>query len=68
MAKSTRVNTKPQKRPPVTGTLIGVRLQPDMLDALDAVIAKNQPTVTRPEAIRIALGEWLRSHGHMTAN
>ena len=33
-------------------TLIGVRLQPFHLKALDAWIAKQKPPVTRPEAIR----------------
>jgi hypothetical protein len=58
MSKSTRVNTNNQKivrkkRPPVTGTLIGVRLQPLPLSRLDAWIAKqNEPGLGRPEAIR----------------
>jgi hypothetical protein len=55
MAKSTRVITKqvPRKRPPVTGTLIGVRLQPDELEALDAwSAAQNDPKPSRPEALR----------------
>lgn len=56
MAKATRVITK--KRPPVTGTLIGVRLQPDSLDAVDAWRKKQDDLPSRPEAIRqlVALG------------
>jgi hypothetical protein len=34
------------------GTLIGVRLQPDQLAAIDAWIAKQDEPPTRPEAIR----------------
>jgi hypothetical protein len=41
-----------RKRPKQTGTLIGVRLQPDQLSALDAWIAKQPGAITRPEAIR----------------
>jgi hypothetical protein len=53
MAKSTSDNTTPRwKRSAVKGTLIGVRLQPFHLKALDAWIAKQHPPVTRPEAIR----------------
>lgn len=32
--------------------MIGVRLQPDQIAALDAWIAAQPETVTRPEAIR----------------
>jgi hypothetical protein len=48
-------NTK-RKRASQTGELIGVRLQPDQLGALDAWIARQpDPTPSRPEAIRILL-------------
>jgi len=54
MSKSTRDNTKisTRKRPPETGTLIGVRLQRPDLHALDewAAMQKDQPS--RPEAVR----------------
>lgn len=39
------------KRPGQSGTLIGVRLQPDELDLLDAWIAAHEP-MSRPEAMR----------------
>lgn len=53
MAKQT-VITKKRRGPAPTGkgTLIGVRLQPSQLAALDAWIAKQDKSVTRPEAIR----------------
>jgi hypothetical protein len=41
-----------RKRPPVTGTLIGVRLQPPELARLDGWIAKQDSAFNRPEAIR----------------
>jgi hypothetical protein len=53
MAKSIRDNTKRRRGRPVTtgkGTLVGVRLQPAHLVALDAWIAKQDAPLTRPEA------------------
>jgi hypothetical protein len=41
-----------RKRSAVTGTLVGVRLQPDQINAIDSWAAKQSPPVTRPEAIR----------------
>jgi hypothetical protein len=53
MIKSTSDNTTPRwKRSAVKGTLIGVRLQPFQLAALDAWIDKQSAPLTRPEAIR----------------
>lgn len=39
--------------------MIGVRLQPDQLAALDAWIAAQEPQPTRPEAIRHILSGFL---------
>lgn len=47
------------------GQLIGVRLQPDLLAALDAYIQSVDPDATRPEAVRRALSEWLEECGHL---
>jgi hypothetical protein len=53
MKKSTRVNTKtPKKRPPVTGELVGVRIQPDMATMLDDWRRQQDDLPGRPEAIR----------------
>jgi hypothetical protein len=54
MAKSSYDNiAKPiRKRSAKTGTLVGVRLQSNQLKAIDAWAAKQEPPVTRPEAIR----------------
>lgn len=55
MNSSIRDNMKIRKRPPVTGTLVGVRLQPDLLAWLDAERAKLDPAPSRPEMIRNVL-------------
>ena len=53
MASPSGDNTKSQKkRPPETGTLIGTRLQPRALDALDNWRRKQADIPSRPEAIR----------------
>jgi hypothetical protein len=54
MAKASYDNiTRPvRKRSAVTGTLVGVRLQAGQIKAIDAWAAKQDPPVTRPEAIR----------------
>ena len=51
------VITKKRRGPAPTGkgTLVGVRLQPSQLDALDGWIAKQGASMTRPEAIRVVL-------------
>ena len=53
MAKKT-VITRKRRGPAPTGkgTLIGVRLQPSQLQALDTWIAEQDSSLTRPEAIR----------------
>jgi hypothetical protein len=53
MAKQT-VITKKRRGPAPTGkgTLVGVRLQPSQLAALDTWIAKQDAPLTRPEAMR----------------
>jgi hypothetical protein len=54
MTKSTRATTKTasRKRPSETGTLIGVRLQPESLSRLDAWAAAQDDRPSRPEAVR----------------
>jgi hypothetical protein len=43
--------------------LVGVRLQPDMIIAVDDWAAKREPLVTRPEAIRGILKIGLKAKG-----
>jgi hypothetical protein len=53
MAKSSSDNTTPRlRRSPEKGTLIGVRVQPDDLAAVDAWRDKQEDQPSRPEAIR----------------
>ena len=59
MAKSIRVYTK-TKRAESPGTMVGVRLQPDQLAALDKWIeGQEEPRPSRPEAIRKILAAGL---------
>jgi hypothetical protein len=53
MAKSSSDNTTPRwKRSSEKGTLVGVRLQPNDLAAVDQWAEKQKEPHTRPEAIR----------------
>lgn len=62
MANSSRDNMKtPKKRAPVTGELVGVRIQPDMAKALDDWRRKQIDLPGRPEAIRRLLEQALRA-------
>jgi hypothetical protein len=61
MSASSRDNTK-RRRAKQTGTLVGVRLQPDGLTALDEFIAQSaDPGYSRPEAIRALMDEALKT-------
>jgi hypothetical protein len=72
MAKSTTVITqlrkKPGPAPTGKGTLIGVRLQPDLLSALDRFCAESGNGISRPEALRIAFKDWATGQGYLTAD
>lgn len=59
MAKQEKTITQNRRGRPATGlgTLIGVRLQPDLLAWLDAERAKLVPEPSRPEMIRQMLEE-----------
>lgn len=53
MGKQTVITQKRRgPKPTGKGLLLGVRLHPPFLKALDAWIAKNNPDLTRPEAVR----------------
>ena len=62
MAKSIYDNiARPmRKRSVVIGTLVGVRLQAGQIKAVDAWAAKQEPPVTRPEAIRSMIDAMLQ--------
>ena len=55
MAKSIDVNANKRGRPKTTGTgrLVGVRLLPDLLAAVDAFRAAQAGALSRPEAVRL---------------
>jgi hypothetical protein len=55
MTKSINVNANKRGRPVTTGTgtVIGVRMLDDRLEAIDAwIVRQNDPGLSRPEAIR----------------
>jgi hypothetical protein len=53
MTKAIRVNMKtPKKRAPVTGDLVGVRIQPEMAKLIDHWRRDQDDLPGRPEAIR----------------
>ena len=54
MSKSTISDNRKKRigRPPVGAILIGVRVPPADVAVLDAWITKNEPEMSRPEAIR----------------
>jgi metal-responsive CopG/Arc/MetJ family transcriptional regulator len=47
-----------RKRPPAAGTLVGVRLQPELLDRLDRWMTDHD-LLSRPEAVRQILQKTL---------
>lgn len=58
--------TKKRGRPATgQGVLLGVRLHPEPLKALDAFAADQTENVSRPEAIRIIVTKYLRSKGYL---
>lgn len=59
MTDQEKTITKNKRGRPATGlgTLIGVRLQPEILDWIDAERAKLDPEPTRPEFIRKLIEE-----------
>jgi hypothetical protein len=67
MKRQTVITQKKQKKrgPPATGkgTLVGVRIHPPMLAALDKWLDRQNEVRTRPDAIRFALADWLTSLG-----
>ena len=64
MANAAADDTKRTRlsRPEQAGQLVGVRLQPDQLAALDAYIHACDETVSRPAAIRRLLTSALCEH------
>jgi hypothetical protein len=64
MRRQEKMITKRLGRPATgKGTLIGVRLQPPMLAALDRWLTEQPDQLSRPDAIRLALRDWLTGLG-----
>lgn len=70
MTRSINANTKSRGRPKTTGPgfTVGVRLQPDLLAALDAWISEQRGVIapdplSRPEAIRRLVADALIGMG-----
>lgn len=49
----------PKRRPKETGTPVLVRLQPDLLIALDNWCSQQRPIPSRPEAVRLLMNRGL---------
>ena len=47
------------------GLPVTVRLQPDLLDAVDQSLAGVPDAQTRPEMVRYILRDWLVGHGYL---
>lgn len=62
----------PRKRrgpkPTGKGLLIGVRLQPDLLSALDRFATKEHKAMSRPKALRTAFRDWAVAHGYVASS
>jgi hypothetical protein len=68
MAKQSRARlTKPERKPTGKGTLVGVRLQPPLLAALDAFVKEHDEHPSRPEAVRLILADALTLYGLLPA-
>ena len=65
MLSQTVLSQKKRRGPAPTGKgqLIGVRLQPSDLAALDSYVAGLDVPQTRPQAIRAILADWLANRG-----
>ena len=61
MAKAIFDNKKSRGRPATgQGVLVGLRLQPEMLAGVDQIAAEHE--VTRPEAVRLIIQDWMKKH------
>lgn len=50
-------------RPRIDATLVGVRMPPDLLEALDRFARDDGRSLSRPEALRVAFREWAKAKG-----
>lgn len=52
-------------RPRTNATLVGVRLAPELVAALDRFIGEEMPGTSRPEALRVAFRQWALGRGYL---
>ncbi len=60
-------NNRGRGRPPKDSERVEVRIERDMINALDAYAGDQDDEPKRPEAIRRILREWLVGHGYLKA-
>ena len=58
---------KARGRPRIDATLVGVRMPPDLLNALDRFANEDERSLSRPEALRTAFKEWATERGYLPA-
>ena len=66
MAKQSRPRSK-RTLATGTGKLVGVRLKPPLLAALDAFVKEHDEHPSRPEAVRLILADCLTAYGLLPA-
>ncbi len=52
-------------RPRTDATLIGVRMPPELIAALDRFIRDEAPEASRPEALRTIFRQWAEGRGYL---
>ena len=57
------IDRKSRGRPRTDTTLVGVRMAPDLIAALDRFIADEAPGMSRPEALRMVFRRWAEQEG-----
>jgi hypothetical protein len=68
MARSTlNPSKKSRGRPPVDSEQVNLRVHRWELDGLDAFIAEQPEPISRTEALRRILRDWLIGHGYLEA-
>ena len=56
------ISKKRGPAPTGKGTPVMVRVQPELLAFIDAVLTKHDELKSRPEAVRFILGDWAAEH------
>lgn len=57
---------KSRGRPAVDSDQVNIRLVRGDLDAIDAFAAEQADSLTRPEAIRRIIRDWLQANGYLS--